>query len=29
MFATNLARSRAATLPEHRRIPGIKSGGAV
>jgi CRP-like cAMP-binding protein len=33
MFATNLARSRAAALPEHRRIPGIKpgikSGGAM
>lgn len=29
MFATNLARSRAAALSEHRRIPGIKSGGAV
>jgi CRP-like cAMP-binding protein len=28
MFATNLARSRAAALPEDRRIPGIKSGGA-
>jgi hypothetical protein len=29
MFATNLARSRAAALSEDRRIPGIKSGGAV
>ena len=28
MFATNPARSRAAALPEDRRIPGIKSGGA-
>jgi hypothetical protein len=28
MFATNLARSRAAALPEDQRIPGIKSGGA-
>ena len=29
MFATNLARSRAAALPEDRRIPGIESGGAM
>src|SRR6266540_1052259 len=29
MFATNLVRSRAAALPEDRRIPAIKSGGAL
>jgi hypothetical protein len=29
MFATNLARPRAAALSEDRRIPGIKSGGAI
>ncbi|ANW01434.1 Crp/Fnr family transcriptional regulator [Bradyrhizobium icense] len=29
MFALHSARSRAAVLPEDRRIPGIKSGGAV
>ena len=29
MFAMHPARSRAAALPEDRRIPGIKSGGAM
>jgi hypothetical protein len=29
MFARNPARSRAAALPEERRIPGIKSDGAM
>ncbi|KRR26588.1 Crp/Fnr family transcriptional regulator [Bradyrhizobium retamae] len=29
MFALHSARSRAAVLPEDRRIPGIKSGGAI
>jgi len=29
MFAMHPARSRAATLPEHRHIPGIKSGDAM
>lgn len=29
MFATNLARSRAADLSKERRVPGIKSGGAI
>ena len=29
MFATSLARSRAAAPPEDRRIPGISSGGTV
>lgn len=29
MFARNLARPQAAALSEDRRIPGIKSGGAI
>jgi CRP-like cAMP-binding protein len=29
MFAMRPARSRAAALPEERRIPGIKSGGTL
>ncbi|OCK55290.1 cyclic nucleotide-binding protein [Bradyrhizobium sp. LMTR 3] len=29
MFALHSARSRAAVLPEDRRIPGIKSGGVI
>jgi CRP-like cAMP-binding protein len=29
MFATNLVRSRAAALPEGRRISGVKTGGAM
>jgi DNA-binding transcriptional MocR family regulator len=29
MFAMHPARSRAAARPEARRIPGIKSGGAL
>jgi hypothetical protein len=29
MFAINPARSRTAALPDDRRIPGIKSGGAM